>query len=129
MTDPISNMIVSIRNAAAAGKSSAVFPYSKMKMDLATILEKEGFLKSVSQKGKKDGKLIEVEIFYNEGRPKIKGTKRISKFSRRIYLKSKEIKPVKRGFGKLILSTPKGLMTDVDAKKIKVGGEALFEIW
>lgn len=128
--DSISDMIIRIKNAGLASKKSASFSFTKMKLGISEILQKEGFLSSVTQKEKKGGrKTIEVELIYDGKQPKIRGFERISKFSKRVYLKSKDIRPVKRGYGRLILSTPKGLMTDAEARKEKVGGEALFKVW
>jgi small subunit ribosomal protein S8 len=129
MNDPIADMITRIKNAGAVGKRFAVVPYSKMKLAVAEVLVKEKFLTAVANKGRKDKKILELEISFKNNSPKINGAKRISKFSRRVYLKSKDIKPVKNFSGLLILTTPKGIMTDKEAKKEKIGGEALFEIW
>ena len=130
MNDPIADMIVRIKNAGDAGRRVISFPYSKIKMSLATLLKNHGFLKNVSKDGKKVNKTIEVELLINEDKtPRVKGVRRVSKFSRRIYVKSREIKPVKSGFGKLILSTSKGILTGNEAKSLNLGGEVLFEIW
>jgi len=129
MNDPISDMIIRMKNATAVGKKVVAFPYSELKFSIATILEREGYVKNVVKKGKKVGKAIELELVYDNNKPKLKDVKRISKFSRRVYLKVKDIKPVKNGYGRLILSTPSGLLTDKEAKEKKVGGEALFKIW
>src|SRR3989344_6581233 len=126
--DPIADMITRIKNTQISGQSSTVFPYSKMKFELATILQKEGFLKNVSKKGKKVTKSIEVELVYEDDRPKINGVERVSKPSRRTYVVSRDIKPVKNNLGRLIISTSRGLMTDSEARKARVGGEALFKI-
>ena len=122
-------MIVQIRNASDAKKESVVLPYSKLKLSILDILQKEGFVKSFGKKGKKVAKFIEVVLAYENDEPKIHGVQRISKTSRRVYQKAKDIRGVKNGFGALILSTPKGIMTDKMAKTEKVGGEALFRIW
>lgn len=126
MNDPISDMIIRIKNAGAAKKQSLSFPYSRLKMDICSVLEKRGFIEGVARKGKKT-KLIEVTLLSDSQR--IAGVKRISKPSRRVYKKADELHRVKRGYGALILSTPKGVMADQDARKARVGGEALFEIW
>lgn len=129
MNDPISDMIIRMKNATAIGKKVVAFPYSELKFNIATVLEREGYVKNVVKKGKKIGKAIELELVYDNNKPKLKDVKRVSKFSRRVYLKVKDIKPVKNGYGRLILSTPSGLLTDKEAKEKKVGGEALFKIW
>ena len=127
--DPIADMIVRIKNASDSKKESVVFPYSKLKVAVLDVLQKEGFIKSFGKKGKKIAKFIEVGLVYNDGTPKIMGVERVSKTSKRVYQKSKEINKVKSGLGSLILSTPKGIMTDKQAKVENVGGEALFKIW
>jgi small subunit ribosomal protein S8 len=129
MTDPIADMIIRIKNASDSKKESVVFPYSKLKIAILDVLLKEGFIKSFGKKGKKVVKFIEVGLVHADGEPKIKGVDRVSKSSKRIYYQAKDIRPVKSGFGALILSTPKGIMTDKTARAEKVGGEALFKIW
>ncbi len=128
--DQIADMITRIKNAQDVKKESVIFPYSKIKFEIATLLEKEGFLKSVSKKGKKITKFIEAELVYEaDGSPKVQGVARVSKLSKRVYQKAKDLRSVKYGTGLMILTTPKGIMTNRDAKKEKVGGELLFKIW
>lgn len=127
--DNIANMLTLIRNAQAVGKESVVVPYSKLKMEIAKILEKEKFLKSAEAKGKKNKKTIEIGLAYGkDGDPAIKKIKRVSKSSQRIYVPLKKIHPVQYGKGAWIISTPKGLLTDKEAKNQKVGGEVICEI-
>ena len=123
-------MITSIKNMQAVGKAEVSVPYSKIKMEIAKILVQERFIKEADHKGKKTNKTIDMILSYNEsGKPAIKNLKRISKQSCRIYVSSSKIKPVRNGLGLQILSTPKGVMTSKTAKKEKVGGEVLCEIW
>lgn len=122
-------MIVRMKNAGDSRKESVVFPHSKLKLAILDVLLKEGYVKSFGKKGKKVAKFIEVVLAYDGDVSKIHGVDRVSKTSKRIYNKSKDIKKVKNGFGSLILSTPKGIMTDKQAKADNVGGEALFKIW
>lgn len=129
MVDTISSFIIKLKNANTAGKASVSFPYSKLREAILTTLAKEGFVKSISKKGKKIAKEIEAELVYEEGKPKIMGVQQISKQSRRVYQGAKEIQSVRSGYGALILTTPKGVLTDREARKEKVGGEALFKIW
>jgi small subunit ribosomal protein S8 len=89
--DPISDMIVQIKNASSAGKESVVLPYSKLKLSILETLQKEGFVKSFDKKGKKVVKFIEVVLAEENGEPKIHGVQRISKTSRRVYQKAKDI--------------------------------------
>ena len=128
--DPIADMLVRIKNANAVDHKTVNIPYSNIKFAIATTLEKQGYIGSVSKKGRKITKIIELELVYIDHKTaKIKGLKRISKPSRRVYFRAKDIKPVLNGAGTLILSTPKGIMTGENAKKNLVGGEVLFKIW
>src|ERR1035437_5724229 len=98
--DSISNMLTQIKNGSDASKASVVFPYSKYKESILAVLQKAGFIKSFEKKGKKVIKTLEVELVYTaDGEPKIKGVERISKLSKRIYVGTKNVKSVKRGFG------------------------------
>ncbi|MFH1956742.1 MAG: 30S ribosomal protein S8 [Patescibacteria group bacterium] len=128
--DNIANMLTIIRNAQAVKKETASVLYTKINSAILSILEKEGFIKKTETKGKKNKKIIEVSILYdNEGLPRIQSLRRVSTSSRRIYLPIKKINPVQYGQGTQIVSTSKGLMTDKEARKQKVGGEILCEIW
>jgi len=127
--DPISDMLTQIRNAQAVKKETVNVSFSNLKYEIAKVLEKEGFLKKVGKQGKKTRKKIEIILKYDSGAPVISGLKRISKPGQRIYKKRREIKRVKGGYGKTIISTSKGLMTDREAKKQKLGGEIICEIW
>jgi small subunit ribosomal protein S8 len=126
VTDPIADLLIRLQNASKVNKVNVVLPFSRMKHSIANILEREGYVKSVEQT--KAGALA-IELLYKGGRPVITGAKRISKPSRRMYMSVHEIKPVKRGYGLLVLSTPAGVLTGKDAHEKRVGGEALFEIW
>ncbi len=100
-------------------------PYSRMDFGVAEVLAKHNFLKSVEKKGKGPKRIISMVL---DQKP-IDGIKLHSKPSKRVYAGYKELRPVQRGYGISVLSTPKGVMTDKDARKNKVGGELLFEIW
>jgi small subunit ribosomal protein S8 len=129
-TDPISDMIIQIKNASMVGKPSVSLPFSNLKMEIAKVLEREGYIKSVVKKGKKIKKVLACDLIYNEDKKsKVIDVLRVSKPSRRVYIGTKEIKPVKQGYGLMVLSTPKGIMTDSEARKANVGGEVLFKIW
>lgn len=135
VTDPIADLITRINNAARAGKTVVSMPYSQLKESIAHILMKGGYLSSVEQNGKKTDKTLEVTLAYvgaagnSNGEPRVQGVDRISKPSRRIYQKAKDIRVFKSGFGNTVFSTPKGILFDHEAKKLKVGGEVLFKIW
>ena len=129
VTDPISDFIVQIKNASDAGKASVSIPYSALKESIAHTLAKGGYVGKVETNGKKIGKTLEIVLVYIGGEPRVHGIDRISKPSRRLYQKSKDIRMFKSGFGNVVFSTPQGVLLDVDAKKQKVGGEILFKIW
>jgi small subunit ribosomal protein S8 len=129
VTDPIADMITRLKNAGAAGNDIVTVPYSKMKMAIAELLVKEGFVKEVAKKGKKVAKSIELGLIYEDDAPRVKGAERVSKFSKRVYRKAKDLKPVKNGYGILVLTTPKGIISDKEAREQNIGGEALFKIW
>lgn len=119
-----------LTNAGAIKQASASIPYSAFKMAIAEKLKDAGYVKAIEKKGKKVKKTLDVVLKYDErGVHVISGVRRISKPGRRIYRSVLEIHPIRYGRGALILSTPKGVMTDKEARKEKVGGEALFEIW
>ena len=127
VTDPVSDLIIRLKNAGKVKKESVFLPYSKLKEAIATVLVAEGYLKSVSKK--KTSPVLEVVLNYHNGESKIKEVERVSKPSRRIYKGFEDIHPNKGGFGKSIFSTPKGILTDRQAIKEKVGGELMFKIW
>ncbi len=127
--DPISNMIIMLKNGSLALKEAVSFPYSQMKESILECLKKEGYIKQFSKKVKKGFPVLEVELLYADKKPKITEVERISKQSKRVYFKMKDIYPVRNGLGLLVLSTPKGILSGKDAKKEQVGGEALFKIW
>ncbi len=127
--DKIADMLVAIKNAGNAGKTTLTVPYSNYRADIARALFQEGYIKSYSEKKMKKGNQLEIDILYKKDKtPRITFVKRVSKPSRRLYTGNKGIYTVKQGFGSLFLSTPKGIMTGKTAKTEMVGGELLFEI-
>lgn len=129
VNDPISDLIIQIKNANTAGKRVITLPYSKMKESIAEVLQKEGFVAGVEKKGKAPILSLDVTLAYEGTEPKVQGVQRISKLSKRMYQGFADIKPVRNGYGRVVLTTPQGIMTDVQARKQKVGGEVLFKIW
>ncbi|HVV38873.1 MAG TPA: 30S ribosomal protein S8 [Candidatus Paceibacterota bacterium] len=127
VTDPIADFLIRLRNALMANKESVVVPSSKMTLALSEVLSREGYIGAVDKKVKNNS--LTIALTYKNGRPSILGSKRISKPSRRMYIGVHDVKPVKRGHGLLVLSTPAGILTGKEAKEKHVGGEALFEIW
>jgi small subunit ribosomal protein S8 len=129
VTDPIGDFIIRIKNAGNTGKENVSVPFSKMKLAIAELLSSKGYLGAVTKKSKGSAKYLEAVLLYADGEPVISDVKRVSKPSRRLYENSKNIKQFRKGFGMSVLSTPKGIMADVDAKKNNLGGEVLFNIW
>ncbi len=130
VNDPIADFITRLKNASLAKRGNVSVPFSKLKLAVAEVLQKQGFISSVDRKGKKIKKYLDVTLKYNpDGTPEIRGVKRISKLGKRVYIKSKEVRPVKFGHGMMLISTPKGIKTDLEARRENIGGEALFSIW
>lgn len=127
--DHISNLITKLKNAGNAGHESVDTSYSKLKHSVLEVLKKEGFVKDVEVKTEKGKKVLEVSLLVENRIPRISGVERISKPSKRIYKKATELRPIKNGYGALVVSTSAGVMSGRDAKKQKLGGEALFSIW
>jgi small subunit ribosomal protein S8 len=127
VNDPIADFITRIKTAGMARKETVLLPYSKLKESIANVLVTEGYLKSVTKK--KTSPVLEIGLSYHNGESKIKEVERVSKLSRRVYKGFEEIHPARGGYGKLIFSTPKGILTDAQAVREKVGGEVLFKIW
>lgn len=129
-TDPIADMLTRIRNAAKANFSSVDIPGSKLKVEIARVLKEEGYIKNFKWiKDTRQG-VLRVYLKYGPGRSSaILHIERTSKPSRRVYSKSRDIKPVLSGMGAAIVSTSKGVMTDKRARKENLGGEVLCRIW
>jgi len=130
MSDPIADMLTRIRNGGKAKFNSIDIPGSKLKTELAGVLKDEGFIRNYKFiKDNKQG-ILRVYLKYDEEQTNtIMGLERVSKPSRRFYVKSKDIKPVLNGMGVAILSTSRGIMTDKQARSENLGGEILCNIW
>lgn len=134
MTDPIADMLTRIRNAHMARKTAVAMPYSKIKHAIADILVAEGYLAEVHGEGVQGQQIdhkavLHLALKYKQGVPAIKSLKRISTPGCRMYIKSTEIPRVHNGHGIAILSTPRGVLSDKQARELKVGGEFLCEIF
>ncbi len=129
MTDPITDMLNQVRNAQAVAKPEVLLPFSKLKNQIGLILQQEGFVADVKKVAKDKMKAMKIVLKYDNGIPAIEGAKRVSKPGQRIYVKNTEIRKVRGGFGISIISTPKGLMTNNQARKAKLGGEVMLEVW
>ena len=124
--DPISDMLTRIRNAQKAGLKTVDIPLSNLIFEIAKILKAEIYFEDFKKLGRGNEKILEIALKYPEA---IHEIKRISKPGQRIYAGTSEIKTVKNGYGILVISTSKGLMTNKEARKANLGGEVLLEIW
>ncbi len=128
--DKIANMLIMLKNAGIAGKTIVVVPHSALKEAIGQCLVKGKFVEKVSKKTLEGNKaVLEITLLRAGKEPKITQVERISKPSKRVYIKAKDIKRVREGYGMMVLSTPKGVLIADDARKELVGGEALFRIW
>lgn len=133
MTDPISDMLIRIKNAQLVSHDQVVMPFSKMKFAIANVLKSAGFVSEVERKKKKIKKTeheqLVLTLKYQDGSGSLQGVKIISRPSRRMYIKASAIRPVRSGHGLAIISTSRGIMDSREARKQKLGGEILCEIW
>ena len=129
MSDPIADMLTRVRNAQAVKRETVKIPYSNFDFAVAELLAKFKFLDSVSKKGRMPKRVLEAKLKYDDGQGALHDFKFLSKPSRRLYSGHKELRPVRQGFGLLVVSTPKGVMDGKTARKQKLGGQLLFEVW
>jgi small subunit ribosomal protein S8 len=130
MTDPIGDMLTRIRNAGSARHRATRCPASKLKMAVARVLSEEGFVGEVSSQPGESFSTMTIGIRYrDDGRAMVDGIRRVSTPGRRVYVGADEIPMIRNGLGMSILSTPKGVMCDRDARQAKVGGEVICEVW
>ena len=130
MNDPLSDMLTRIRNGQQAGKPVIEAPFSRLQESVCAVLKDEGFIREYrAEERENNKKVLVIELKYAEGRGVIREIARVSKPGRRIYKAAHEVTRVRYGTGALLLSTPKGIKTDREARKEKIGGEALFQIW
>jgi len=128
--DPMADMLTRVRNAAAAGHDKVSIPHSRVKESVARIICDEGFLRGMEVVGSGLEKALVIDLKYQEdGRPTFSSLHRVSRLGRRYYVSVKDIKPTRQGMGVAILTTSKGIMKDVDARRQGVGGEVLCTIW
>jgi small subunit ribosomal protein S8 len=127
--DQISNLIIALKNASMTGKGVASVPATKMIISILEVLKKKNYIEKFELSGDAPKKVVNVSIKYENGNPAIHDVKRVSKFSQRIYKGFKSIRPVKSGYGMLVITTPQGILTDKESAYKKVGGEVLFQIW
>ena len=129
LSDPIGDMIARIKNAQLRNHKKVQLPSSKFKVKIADVLKSEGYIidYKVSQESNKP--YLEISLKYNSGNPVISSIKRVSKPGRRIFSRAESLPKINNGLGIAIISTPKGVMTDIDARKQKVGGEIICKVF
>ncbi|MCX7381424.1 MAG: 30S ribosomal protein S8 [Alphaproteobacteria bacterium] len=130
MSDPLGDMLTRIRNAQRARHSSCVAPASALRANVLDALKREGYIRGFAAEAVRPGvALLRIELKYNEGEPVIKEITRVSKPGRRVYSKIKELPRVYAGLGVSILSTPRGVLSDAEARAANVGGEVLCRVF
>jgi small subunit ribosomal protein S8 len=130
MTDPLGDMIARIHNAQMRNKSKVSTPASKLRVSVLDVLKSEGFIRGYSSIEHKDGRNeIEIELKYFDGVPVIREISRVSKPGRRVYVSVRNLPRINNGLGVAIVSTPKGVMADHDARDANVGGEILCTVF
>jgi small subunit ribosomal protein S8 len=130
LTDPVADMLTRIRNAVTARKARVDVPWSRHKADIARALVEEGFLGAVEKVDGVPRATLRIELRYdNSRRPVIEGIERVSRPSLRVYVGKGKVPPVRGGLGVSVLSTPRGVMVDRDARRQGVGGEVLCRVW
>lgn len=123
------DVLTRIKNAQAVNKETIKVPFSNFNLAILELLAKNQYIESAQKKGRAPKRIIDIKLRYENGTGAIDGIRFLSKPSRRLYAGSEELRPVRQGHGLLIVSTSNGLMTGAEARKAKLGGELLFEIW
>ena len=129
LTDPLGDMLTRIRNGQRAKKDSVLSPASKLRARVLEVLQREGYIRGFSDDSSGKHPQLRIELKYFEGEPAIKHLARVSKPGRRVYSGSKELPIVRNGLGITIVSTPKGVLSDAEARAANVGGEVLAEVF
>ena len=129
LSDPIGDMIARIKNAQSRNHKKVELPSSNFKVKIADILKNEGFIKDYKVTSEKNKSLLSLELKYHSGNPVINTIERVSKPGRRIFSSAESLPKINNGLGIAIISTPKGVMTDIDARKQKVGGEIICKVF
>ncbi len=129
LTDPLGDMLTRIRNGQQARKDSVISPASKLRASVLDVLQREGYIRGYSQEPIGPAQGLRIELKYFEGQPAIQHVARVSKPGRRVYSGSKELPRVRNGLGITIVSTPRGVLSDAEARDQNVGGEVLAEVF
>jgi small subunit ribosomal protein S8 len=128
-TDPLGDMLTRIRNGQQAKKDSVMTPASKLRVRVLDVLKREGYIRGYTDEALAGHEGIRIELKYFEGQPAIRHVARVSKPGRRVYSGSQELPRVRNGLGIVIVSTPKGVLSDAEAREQNVGGEVLAEVF
>jgi small subunit ribosomal protein S8 len=128
-TDPIADMLTRIRNAVRSRHPKVEMPSSRLKLEIAKILKEEGYITGYKAADENRRKMLRINLKYTDHEPAVTNLVRVSKPGRRVYSSYQDVPAVLGGLGHSVLSTPRGVMTARRAKKLKVGGEILFEVW
>ncbi len=130
LSDPLGDLITRIRNGQNAKKSSVVSPASSLRVTLLDVLQREGYIRGYEKYGVRPGiEELRVDLKYHEGEGVIKEISRVSRPGRRVYSKIKDLPKVYNGLGIAILSTPRGVLSDHEARQANVGGEVLVKVF
>ena len=129
MTDPLGDMLTRIRNGQQARKDSVLSPASKLRTRVLDVLQREGYIRGYQEDAQGAQKSIRIELKYFEGQPAIQHVARVSKPGRRVYSGAQELPRIRGGLGITIVSTPKGVLSDAEARAQNVGGEVLAEVF
>jgi small subunit ribosomal protein S8 len=129
MTDPLGDMLTRIRNGQQARKDSILTPASKLRTRVLDVLQREGYIRGYSEEELAGQKGIRIELKYFEGQPAIQHLARVSKPGRRVYSGATDLPRIRNGLGTVIVSTPRGVLSDAEARDQKVGGEVLAEVF
>ena len=129
LSDPIGDMIARVKNAQARSHKKVELPSSNFKVKIADILKNEGFIKDFKVNSEANKSLLSLELKYHSGNPVISAFERVSKPGRRIFSSADGLPKINNGLGIAIISTPKGVMTDIDARKQRVGGEVICKVF
>ena len=129
LTDPLGDMLTRIRNGQRAKKDAVLSPASKLRANVLEVLQREGYIRGYSEDATGVHPQLRIELKYFEGEPAIKHVARVSKPGRRVYSGSKELPVIRNGLGITIVSTPKGVLSDAEARAQNVGGEVLAEVF
>ena len=129
VTDPLGDLLTRIRNGQRARKDSVLSPASKLRVRVLDVLQRDGYIRGYSEEDMGPAKGVRIELKYFEGQPAIKHVARVSKPGRRIYSGSQDLPRVMNGLGITIVSTPRGVLSDAEAREQNVGGEVLAEVF